>query len=99
MYLSEIYQNLGEPNQFKRGQSIQISKQIDNFGTDLEEWEKNKDTGSSKILIQKKKISQQGISPRNKESRIIEEKLSELQRRNTKGTNVNYFKEGSNYKR
>ena len=45
------------------------------------------------LIIHKKKNSQTATSPRHKEPRIIEEKLSELQRRNTKGTNVNYFKE------
>lgn len=52
-----------------------------------------------KILIMKKRNPHHQSSPRHRQSRIIEEKLSELHRKNSSGRIVNYFKQGSNYKK
>jgi hypothetical protein len=52
-----------------------VSKFVENFGTDLEEWEKTKNSSMmEKLMVMRRRNPNQ--NERHKESRIIEEKLS-----------------------
>ncbi len=55
--------------------SVQVSKFVENFGTDLEEWEKTKNSSMmEKLMVMRRRNPNE--NERHKEGRIIEEKLS-----------------------